>query len=205
VTRARLFAVGLALLAARARADEPPPGMVPVDEPPAPPLGTTRIDEPANAPSLPPSSPASSDGVVRFTAGAGLRNLYRQVFYGGEVQAAFGRERGRNAYYFSLSLLAGASQYALVACHPQIGFLWERLFDGVRAGIGVNTGWLVLRRATTGQPLGPVTHGLRFVLSFDVHRSDSGSVLFLGGQAGIYADFFAAPTADVGLVLGVRL
>jgi hypothetical protein len=172
-----------------------PPGMVEVQEAPLP-----VVVEPAARPKKP-----RGRGVTRVSLGAGMRTLWRVPFGGAQFTLGVGTEGPRATWLFTVDLLAGASSQGLPTGHARIGFFAEGRFGRFRIGGGGRTGVLALRRATDGSAAWLITLGPYINLSYDLISIGSHGALFLGGDLGLDAVFFAdTPMLNAQLYLGLR-
>jgi hypothetical protein len=85
---------------------------------------------------------------VRLEVGGGLRRFFDMSLYGGDLRFGVGSQRREIGHYFEFSLFYGDTEYGLRAYDVFLGYGFDAKIDIVHLGLGVEGGYLFIRRAS---------------------------------------------------------
>jgi hypothetical protein len=142
--------------------------------------------EPSPAAAAPPARRSPSNAYdpfqMKLTGGAMYHRIFTLPFYGADVGLALGGQPSEHgAFYGTLNVFRGRTEYGLTTTMVRGGAAGEGVFDRFRAGGGIEVLYLGFKRVGRGSNIDAPALGLYGSLSLDLVKID-GSAIFLGAR-----------------------
>ncbi len=173
-----------------------------------------RVTEAVPEPASPQPTPAASSRrtppraydpfQLKVTGGAMYHRIFTLPFYGADVGLAIGGQPGEHgAFYGTLNVFRGRTEYGLTTTMVRAGAAGEGVFDRFRAGAGIEVLYLGFKRVGRGSNIDTPAVGVYGMLSLDVVKVD-GSAVFAGARLDLDVTWQGSLAWGPGAFLGFR-